>query len=277
MVHAAPQSMKLSGSIALSGPMTASFRNNRKPQSAALRRLGSTDAAKQPRMRLRPAGTLAMLVAGAVLSAACGGTDTTSTVIAAAPETTGTQQHDAGAGQPGGDPAHHKPVIPAHAEQPRTEQPQTEQPSAAPSTTEQTTSPDDTVSAVNDGTQAPGGSQDHGADDQPAASPNGPTSYGMQDGERGHARIDSVQKVVRESWPLQLAVIVNGSMRDGCQDLGWEMTPDGITYHVTVWQIVPAAQSDWACTMAEVPFEVQIELGTSETENFAVIVNGSPY
>ena len=55
------------------------------------------------------------------------------------------------------------------------------------------------------------------------------------------------------------------------------MTPDGSTYHVTVWQIVPAAKADWACTMAEVPFEVQIELGTSEAEDFTVIVNGIAY
>ena len=135
---------------------------------------------------------------------------------------------------------------------------------------------DDAVSNSNDGSRASGGQGDW-ADEQPAVGPDGTATFGPQEGVFELAEIIDVQPVVRESWPLQLAVIISGEMRDGCQELAWEMRPDGDTYHINVWQVVPPANAEMACTMAIVPFEVQIELGTSESEDFTVIVNGLAY
>ena len=135
---------------------------------------------------------------------------------------------------------------------------------------------DDTVSTSNDGGQSSDGQSDS-AGEQPVVEPDGTETFGPQEGEREHAEIIDVQKVVRESWPLQLAVIIAGEMRDGCQELAWEMRPEGSTYHISVWQVVPPANAAMACTMAIVPFDVQIELGTSEAEDFTVIVNDIAY
>ena len=137
---------------------------------------------------------------------------------------------------------------------------------------------DDTVSVSNDGSgdsDGSNGGQGTSGGEQPVVQPDGTTTFGPQRGEREQASITHVQRVVRESWPLQLAVIIAGELRDGCQDLAWEMTPDGTTYRISVWQVEKV--TEMACTMAIVPFETQIELGTSETEDFTVIVNGLSY
>ena len=139
---------------------------------------------------------------------------------------------------------------------------------------------DDTVSVTNDGSgtsssDGSSGGQGTSGGEQPVEQPDGTTTFGPQQGERELAYITDVQPVVRESWPLQLAVIIAGELRDGCQDLAWELTPDGTTYRISVWQVQQA--TEMACTMALVPFETQIELGTSETEDFTVIVNGLSY
>ena len=135
---------------------------------------------------------------------------------------------------------------------------------------------DDAVSNSNDGGQASGGPSDS-TDEQPVVMPDGTETFGPQEGEREQAEIIDVQPVVRESWPLQLAVIISGELRDGCQELAWEMRPDGASFHITVWQVVPLSSTEMACTMATVPFETQIELGTSETDDFTVTVNGLAY
>ena len=131
---------------------------------------------------------------------------------------------------------------------------------------------DAVVSHSNDGGQQ---TDDAYGGEQPVEQPDGSTAFGPQQGEREPAVITDVQPVVRESWPLQLAVIIAGELRDGCQDLAWEMTPDGTTYSISVWQVQQV--TEMACTMAIVPFETQIELGTSESEDFTVIVNGVTY
>lgn len=137
---------------------------------------------------------------------------------------------------------------------------------------------DDAVTAINDGSGAAAGSDDGQYDDggqQPVSLPDGTKIFGPQRGEREPAVVTSVQPVVRESWPLQLAVIIAGELRDGCQELAWQMTPDGTVYSISVWQVPQDIEID--CTMAIVPFETQIELGTSETEDFTVVVNGESY
>ena len=139
---------------------------------------------------------------------------------------------------------------------------------------------DDTVSVSNDGSgtassNGSSGGQDASGGEQPVEQPDGTTTFGPQQGEREPAVITDVQLVVRESWPAQLAVIIAGELRDGCQDLAWEMTADGTTYRISVWQVQKV--TEMACTMAIVPFETQIELGTSEAQDFTVIVNGTSY
>ena len=136
------------------------------------------------------------------------------------------------------------------------------------------------MSVSNDGSGTAGsngssGGQDASGGEQPVEQPDGTTTFGPQQGEREPAVITDVQLVVRESWPAQLAVIIAGELRDGCQDLAWEMTADGTTYRISVWQVQKV--TEMACTMAIVPFETQIELGTSEAQDFTVIVNGTSY
>ncbi len=90
----------------------------------------------------------------------------------------------------------------------------------------------------------------------------------------GQAPVDSFDILLMESFPLQAAIVVRGSLPDGCTQLG-EMTQvrEGNVLRVTIQTQRP---SEAICTMALVPFEQRYTLDILGLERgeYSVEVNG---
>lgn len=93
----------------------------------------------------------------------------------------------------------------------------------------------------------------------------------------GMAHVESVDVVLKESFPVQVDVLVKGTLPDGCTELGdvrQELT--GTTFHVTL-ETRKLKDGDVVCTQALEDFETTIALknvvGISAGE-YVVDVNG---
>ena len=141
-------------------------------------------------------------------------------------------------------------------------------------TADGTPSPDDAVSTSSDqaGTPAP----------TPSPTPVVPES------DRRPVAVEDVLIVVRESWPMQVAVMISGSLPTPCHELrwtveegatttedGWTVAADGSVHEITVWTTdLPA---DTACATVMEPFEEQVELGRFVSGDFTIVVNGESF
>lgn len=110
-----------------------------------------------------------------------------------------------------------------------------------------------------------------GADQPPTDLP--PTSEPVED---GLAPVEEIQLQIMESFPIQVAVLVEGYLPDGCTEI------DGInqtfneetnTFFVEITTVRPA---DAVCTQAIVPFEERISLDVRglPAGTYTVDVNG---
>ena len=146
--------------------------------------------------------------------------------------------------------------------------------SSSDGTAASTPSPDDTVSTSSDqaGTSAP----------TPSPTPVVPES------DRRPVTVEDVLFVVRESWPMQVAVMISGSLPTPCHELrwtveqsatttedGWTVAADGSVHTITVWTTdLPA---DTACATVMEPFEEQVELGRFVSGDYTIVVNGKSF
>ena len=101
----------------------------------------------------------------------------------------------------------------------------------------------------------------------PTPSPEGPLI-------RGLAAVDSVQLLIRESFPVQVSVRILGNLPDGCTRLD-RVTQErqGNTITVTVSTARP---EDLLCTEALVPFDKTVDLDVLglKAGDYTVTVNG---
>ena len=103
----------------------------------------------------------------------------------------------------------------------------------------------------------------------PAGSPDiAPTG-----GEEGPVYVDSTDLLYLESFPVQVRLVVTGSLPTPCHEAAWEVeqASDGIS--VRLWSV-----SDPGAVCADVlePFEVSIPLGSFDGANLPVTLNGEP-
>lgn len=83
--------------------------------------------------------------------------------------------------------------------------------------------------------------------------------------------VDSTDILYLESWPVQVQLAVQGSVPTPCHQPAWDVqaSDDGIA--VTLWS---EADADAVCTSVLAPFEVSIPLGSYETADLPVTLNG---
>ena len=83
--------------------------------------------------------------------------------------------------------------------------------------------------------------------------------------------VDSTDILLMESFPVQVALRVNGNLPSPCHEPVWVVEDDGEAINVT---LATVADTDRACTQVLVPTELSIPLGSFESGSRTVILNG---
>ena len=83
---------------------------------------------------------------------------------------------------------------------------------------------------------------------------------------------DASEVVVRESFPMQVAVILRGDVPSPCHEIQWEIADpnEDNEIHITVWSIVDPGAN---CASLIDAFEEQISVGNFEEHGYSVWVN----
>lgn len=148
-----------------------------------------------------------------------------------------------------------------------------------------------------------GGSDDQGAE-APTPSPDSAVSVSSDQvdtttptpsptpvvpaSDRQPVIVEDVEIVVRESWPMQVAVMISGSLPTPCHELrwtveqsatttseDWTVAADGSEHTITVWTTdLPA---DTVCATVMEPFSEQVELGRFVSGDYTIVVNGERF
>ncbi len=93
----------------------------------------------------------------------------------------------------------------------------------------------------------------------------------VPDGVEGPVFVDSTEILYLESFPVQVRLVVRGSLPTPCHKAVWEVDDLGPTIDVRLWSSVSLGQN---CAQVLEPFEVSIPLGSFETSTSAVVLNG---
>lgn len=83
--------------------------------------------------------------------------------------------------------------------------------------------------------------------------------------------VDSTDILLMESFPVQVALRVNGNLPTPCHQAVWDVEDDGEAIHVT---LATVAADDEVCTQVLVPTELSVPLGSFESGARTVILNG---
>jgi hypothetical protein len=83
--------------------------------------------------------------------------------------------------------------------------------------------------------------------------------------------VDSTDILLMESFPVQVALRVNGNLPSPCHQPVWEVEDDGETIHVT---LATVAADDRVCIQVLVPTELSVPLGSFESGRRTVNLNG---
>lgn len=100
---------------------------------------------------------------------------------------------------------------------------------------------------------------------------DGSTTTTPAGGIEGPVFIDSTEILYLESFPVQVRLLVRGSLPTPCHELQWSLEDAGGAIDVTLWSVVALGQN---CAQVLEPFEVSIALGSFETADLAVVANG---
>jgi hypothetical protein len=85
-------------------------------------------------------------------------------------------------------------------------------------------------------------------------------------------QVDSVEVVIRESFPAQVSVLVRGTLPDACTEVaGIAQRRDGNAIEVT---ITTERDPQALCAQALEPVEVEVGLGDFQAGDYTVTVNG---
>ncbi len=80
--------------------------------------------------------------------------------------------------------------------------------------------------------------------------------------------------LVRESFPMQLALLIRGTLATPCHELEWEVAePDG-EGRIFV-EVYAQSEKGNACIQVIEPFEETLELGSFTEGEFTVWLNGT--
>ncbi|HUT18562.1 MAG TPA: hypothetical protein VM366_05325, partial [Anaerolineae bacterium] len=110
----------------------------------------------------------------------------------------------------------------------------------------------------------------------PQAEPTSTTPSDAQEGKviTGTARVEAIEILILESFPVQVNVVARGNLPDGCTTIDRiEQERDESVFVITITTVRPAEQM---CTEALVPFEEVISLDVAglKAGTYTVDVNG---
>jgi len=103
--------------------------------------------------------------------------------------------------------------------------------------------------------------------DAPAMPPDSPQGETM----RQAILVDNVETQIMESDPVQVTLVVTGSIQDGCEIPTMtqvEQLED--TIYVSIFRDVP---TDIMCPMVIQPYEEEIQLGTLQPGSYTIHIN----
>lgn len=100
---------------------------------------------------------------------------------------------------------------------------------------------------------------------------DGSTTTTTLGGIEGPVFVDSTEILYLESFPVQVRLVVQGSLPTPCHQVQWSVEDDGAAIDVTLWSVIALGQS---CAQVLEPFEVSIALGSFETADLDVLLNG---
>lgn len=87
----------------------------------------------------------------------------------------------------------------------------------------------------------------------------------------GPVFIDSTEILYLESFPVQVRLLVRGSLPTPCHEAQWAVEDEGWAIDVELWSVVLLGQ---VCAQVLEPFEVSIPLGSYESATTLVLLNG---
>lgn len=92
-------------------------------------------------------------------------------------------------------------------------------------------------------------------------------------GVRGPVYVDSTELLLAESFPVQARLQVTGTLPTPCHGLKWEVQGPDSNGRIDV-ALYSLADPALACIQVLEPFETSIPLGTLDSGNYAVYLNG---
>jgi len=98
-----------------------------------------------------------------------------------------------------------------------------------------------------------------------------PTTTATSGGIDGPVFTESTEILYLESFPVQVRLVVRGSLPTPCHEAVWEVDDLGTIIEVRLWSSVLLGQD---CAQVLEPFEVSISLGLFETSTSVVVLNG---
>ena len=94
--------------------------------------------------------------------------------------------------------------------------------------------------------------------------------------EPGPAFVDSVEILLMESWPVQVAAAVTGSLPNPCHTLTWEVSEPDADGRITL-EVSSLFDPAEVCVEMIQEFEENIRVGDFTTGDFVLVVNGVDY
>lgn len=98
---------------------------------------------------------------------------------------------------------------------------------------------------------------------------------GSAEPSKGNVYLDSTEIVLRESYPVQAALVLRGSLPTPCHALTVEVAEPDEENRIMV-EAFSSADPDQVCIQVLEPFEETVELGQFTDGTYSVWVNGEP-
>lgn len=95
----------------------------------------------------------------------------------------------------------------------------------------------------------------------------------QSEGERGGVFLDSMDVVQRESYPVQLALVLQGNLPTPCHELRAEVAEPDEQGRIVV-DVYSLFDPEEVCIQVLQPFKETVELGSYTQGTFTVWVNG---
>jgi len=111
------------------------------------------------------------------------------------------------------------------------------------------------------------------APDQPISSSDTPAPTSDAAMRQGPIYVDEVELVMMESFPVQVRLILRGSLPNPCSSFAWEVEEPDSQGRIAV-QAYSLQEADLACIQVLEPMEESIPLGAFTQGNFSVWLNG---